>query len=99
MLYSPSVMDTYMDTWPMEPTFIAARTRPSIAGLRLSSRVKCITLPLQIMDSVGRMEFFVWTGGSRLRSAGPRAPLLDEFRLHPEWAEFLFPGRLLDGRE
>ena len=62
VLYSPSVRDTYLDTWPMEPTLIAARTRPSIAGLRSSSRVKCITLPLQIMYSVGRIGFLVWTG-------------------------------------
>ena len=61
MLYSPSVRDTYLDTWPMKPTFIAARIRPSIAGLRSSNRFKSLTSPLQIMSSVGRMEFLVWT--------------------------------------
>ena len=62
MLYSPRVMDTYLDTWPMKRSCIAARTRPSIADLRSSSRVKCITLPLQIMSSVGWIEFLEWTG-------------------------------------
>ena len=55
-------MDTYLDTWPMKPTCIAARTRLSIAGLRSFGRDKSIALPLQIIDSVGRIEFLVWTG-------------------------------------
>ena len=46
----------------MKLTCIAARTRLSIAGLRSFGRVKSITLLLQIMDSVGRIEFLVWTG-------------------------------------
>ena len=99
MLYSTRVMDTYMDTWPMKPSFIGARTRPLIGGFRSTHRVKSISSRLQIMQSAGRIEISVWMGSSGLRPAGPRAPRLDNFRFHAECSEFLFPGRLLDGRE